>query len=304
MEAGNPCISLTPLTMAHRNWTSPEVAATVRIYLDMLELEIAGVGFNKAQRNRELRALLQDRTAGSVERKHQNISAILVELGLPYVDGYKPLGNYQALLAEELDTQLDIRADLRANLEQLVSREEVPEARLVPPTFDEIVRRLVDPPVRPKSTRARKVREPRGRYANVRKVDYLQMEAENRSLGLAGEQFVINFETARLSLIGREDLAGQIEHTSVERGDGTGFDILSFDPDGAERLIEVKTTRFGGHIPFYVTRNEVRVSKEERDRYHLYRVFRFREEPELFMLAGALDEVCDLEATQFWGRVG
>ena len=43
---------------------------------------------------------LDRRTKGSIERKHQNISAVLHEVGCPFIGGYKPLGNYQALLKE------------------------------------------------------------------------------------------------------------------------------------------------------------------------------------------------------------
>ncbi|MEQ9399902.1 MAG: DUF3883 domain-containing protein [Longimicrobiales bacterium] len=287
--------------MAGTDWTQPEVAATVRFYLDMLDLEISGESFNKAQRNRDLRKLLDDRSHGAVERKHQNISAILIEWGLPYVDGYKPLGNYQSLLATELDIQLRSRPDLEASLRAAVLDEDLgssPE----PLSFDEILRRLVDPPTPTRNPR-HLVREPSWRDARVRRVNYLELEAANRSLGRAGEDFVVTFETVRLAASGREDLASRIEHTSVERGDGAGFDILSFEESGEERLIEVKTTQFGGHTPFYVTRNEVRVSNDERDRYHLYRVHKFRESPRLFTLLGALDETCALEATSYLGRI-
>ncbi|MBK9014392.1 MAG: hypothetical protein IPM82_10040 [Saprospiraceae bacterium] len=35
-----------------------------------------------------------------MEFKHQNISAILIELGQPYLKGYAPRYNYQTLLKE------------------------------------------------------------------------------------------------------------------------------------------------------------------------------------------------------------
>lgn len=288
--------------MANRTWSPDEVAATVRAYLDMLELEIAGVGFNKAKRNRELRTFLDERSHGAVERKHQNISAILIEWGLPYVDGYKPLGNYQALLADELAVQLEARSGLRATLEAVVRNEDVSSSRVTPPTFEEMIRRLVDPPTMAKKP-ADRVRSSSATYNLSRRTNYLALEAANRALGLAGEEFVVTFETARLSLDGREDLAARIEHTSVERGDGAGFDVLSFDATGAERLIEVKTTRFGGYTPFFITRNELRVSKEESTRYHLYRVYKFEQNPTLFTVGGALDDCCDLEPTEYLGRI-
>lgn len=74
---------------------------------------------------------------------------------------------------------------------------------------------------------------------------------------------------------GRTDLAGGVEHVSRARGDGPGFDVLSFDPEGTERYLEVKTTRQGLHWPMLVTRNEAAFSQEAASRFHLYRVFDF-----------------------------
>jgi hypothetical protein len=53
-------------------------------------------------------------------------------------------------------------------------------------------------------------------------------------------------------------MADRVEHVSATRGDGFGYDVLSFEPDGRERFIEVKTTAFGAMVPFFVTRNELR----------------------------------------------
>jgi hypothetical protein len=46
----------------------------------------------------------------------------------------------------------------------------------------------------------------------------------------------------------------------MEEGDGAGFDIASFDPDGRERFIEVKTTNGAATTPFFLTRNEMAVA--------------------------------------------
>ncbi|HET9785087.1 MAG TPA: hypothetical protein VFP94_09040, partial [Terriglobales bacterium] len=81
-------------------WSQIEVEATVADYLAMLECEIRGEAYNKTEHRRALSRLLDHRSDAAIERKHQNISAILIAQGLPYVDGYKPLGNYQRLLAE------------------------------------------------------------------------------------------------------------------------------------------------------------------------------------------------------------
>ncbi len=129
--------------------------------------------------------------------------------------------------------------------------------------------------------------------------NYIEREARNRSLGSAGELFVINFERARLIHAGKESLAARIEHTAVVRGDHEGYDVLSFDENGAERLIEVKTTKYGAETPFFVTKNELSISERRSPLYHLYRLYAFRVTPKLYTLPGAISQNCHLSAATF-----
>jgi hypothetical protein len=129
--------------------------------------------------------------------------------------------------------------------------------------------------------------------------NYLELEARNRLLGLAGEEFTLRFESERLWRAGQERLADRIEHVSRTRGDGEGYDVLSFEESGRERLIEVKTTTFGPHTPFFVTRHEVDVSSDRADQYYVYRLFDFRDDPKLFLVPGGIASSFSLRATQF-----
>jgi len=133
--------------------------------------------------------------------------------------------------------------------------------------------------------------------------NYLELEARNRSLGLAGEEFAIRFEGERLWRAGQKRLADKIEHVARTRGDGEGYDILSFKESGEERLIEVKTTTFGPYTPLFVTRNELDVSEERPDEYYIYRLFDFRDDPKLFFVPGDISMSFDIEATQFVARL-
>jgi hypothetical protein len=125
------------------------------------------------------------------------------------------------------------------------------------------------------------------------------MEARNQSLGLAGEHLVLKFEHERLWHAGARHLADRIEHVSHSKGDYLGYDILSFEPNGKERLIEVKTTRFGIQNPFFASRNEVKISESHPDQYQLYRLFSFSKKPKLYTLAGSLRKTCELDPIQF-----
>ena len=84
--------------IAGSDWSRDEVETVVEDDFEMLEQELKVARVNKADHNRRLQALLPGRSHGSVEFKHQNISAVLLELGYPSVSGYKPRGNYQELL--------------------------------------------------------------------------------------------------------------------------------------------------------------------------------------------------------------
>jgi hypothetical protein len=275
-------------------WSRLEVEATVAAYLDMLILELAGQPYTKAERRRQLQALLEGRSEAAIELKHQNISAVLIELGVPYIDGYKPRFNYQGLLAEVVDDRLEGMPDLQLAVRSAVEQE------VDPPGVDDILSAWRDPPDPLERNQYGKER----RVPRPRMIDYLKLEAQNSALGLAGERFVIDFERARLIRARQQRLADRVEHVATTRGDGDGFDILSYEENGRDRLIEVKTTKFGQHTPFYVTRNEVEVSRAKHERYHLYRVFDFRSKPRVFGVSGALDQVCLLDPVQWVGRVG
>lgn len=90
------------------------------------------------------------------------------------------------------------------------------------------------------------------------------MTTPNRSLGKAGEERVFHHERRNLLASGRSDLADKVRWVSQEDGDGAGYDIASFAPNGSPRLIEVKTTNGWERTPFYITRNELEVADARR----------------------------------------
>ena len=125
-------------------------------------------------------------------------------------------------------------------------------------------------------------------------INYLELEARNQQLGDAGEKLVMAYEKARLRTIGRIDLLDSVEQVSETLGPNAGYDIRSFEQDGKERFIEVKTTKYGKLTPFFVTANELLFSERNREQYHLYRVFNYRVSPSLFQLSGQLNNFCRL----------
>jgi hypothetical protein len=277
--------------VATNDWSRAEVEAIVDDYLSMLASELSGTPYNKAAHRRALRGKLPNRSESSIEFKHQNISAALLDAGFPYINGYKPRAHYQtSLLNEVIAERLEAHSTL---FDMAVADADRPIA--VPEVGDILAILTTKPQQSAKTLSVGESTPQRIRLTT----NYLEREARNRSLGSAGEALVLAYERERLIRAGKESLAERIEHTAKVRGDSEGYDILSYEESGRERLIEVKTTKYGGETPFYVSRNEVAVSKREADKYQVYRLFAFRKSPRLYTLPGAIESSCALSPTTF-----
>jgi hypothetical protein len=133
----------------------------------------------------------------------------------------------------------------------------------------------------------------------AKKFDVAARDERNRALGKAGEERVLKQELDTLTAAGREDLAQQIRWVSAEDGDGAGYDIASFDSDGRQRLIEVKTTNGWERTPFHISRNELAVADQRREEWCLFRLWNFARTPKAFELRPPLDAHVSLTATSF-----
>lgn len=249
----------------------------------MLRSEQAGRPYVKTQHNRDLQQRLS-RTAGAIEFKHQNISAVLDELGLPIVKGYRPARNYQGAIFAAIDRFLTAQPDVlqppvreRAGVGESVSLFEAPA------------------PVMGSNSNNR----PAELERLVRKFDAAARDARNREVGKAGEELVLLHEISRLNAAGRTDLAKQVRWVSDIDGDGAGYDIRSYSENGSERLIEVKTTIGSLRTPFFLTPNELAVAHERPADYRLFRVYDFSIQPGFFKLRPPLEDSARL-TTALW----
>jgi hypothetical protein len=275
---------------AGKDWTENEVRLTVADYFDMLEAELLGKPYKKSDHRKALAPRLVGRSDGSIEFKHQNISGVLVELGLPYIEGYKPRANYQGLLATEVEKFLGEHPGFLEKLAASPTLNPAQGQQISTPAFDEIIEAPPEKTVAPATTNKPWLSR------KARKIDFAERDAANRHLAKLGEQFVFDLERYRLKAAGRDDLSERLVWASQDIGDGLGFDILSFDDaEDSERMLEVKTTGLGKFFPFYVTSNELRCSEDIPNQFHLYRVFDFGREPRLYILLGSLRELCQLD---------
>lgn len=282
------------------NWNADELEAIVADYFAMLADELAGLPYVKSHHNAALRKRI-GRTAGSVERKHMNISAVLTELGLPTINGYKPFSNFQDALGRTIERYLLDHPDVWHG-DAFIPRWGRDPVGSSAPGFIETPAIFVDdgppPPGAPRAPR------PHGLERLVRKFDPVARDFRNRSLGKAGEALIVDFERRRLEALERKDLASKVRWVAQEDGDGAGYDIHSFDRQGNDRLIEVKTTQGARSTPFFVTRNELSLAHERPEHFRLYRLYEVSQAPRLFKLKPPLEEAVALEAETWRARVG
>ncbi|MCY4259611.1 MAG: DUF3883 domain-containing protein [Rhodobacteraceae bacterium] len=270
--------------MSGREWSDAENDAVVADYLSMLHAELKGSAFNKAAQNRALQEEI-GRSKGSIEYKHQNISAILMGLGETWIDGYKPAHNYQQALVDTVLRQLERWEHADDRLSLLTAKPNL-QGRIP-----------IGPPPTLRNT------EPPAEWSRIQALAHKNNAAErdekNRALGEAGEKCVFHHERASLASSGRKDLAGRVRWVSKEDGDGAGYDIASYTTEGRSRLIEVKTTNGWERTPFHLSRNERNVAEDNPDSWILFRLWNFVREPRAFELRPPLDAHLELTAMSF-----
>ena len=270
------------------DWSAEEVGFAVESYFRMLQLEAQQKPYKKSEFNLQLRELIPRRSPKSIEYKFQNISSVLHGLGLPFINGFKPLSSVQLLLRKSVQEFISRNSPV---LEKIVDAMEEVKA----PEDKEFLARLVEAP----KIESIPIRQESAAIRLPRKIDFAGRDESNRKLGRAGEEWVFGFEHQRLLSIGEPDLLQKIEWTSELRGDGAGYDILSCESFSVPRYIEVKTTNGGLSSPFVISRNELDFSRDFGEEYYLYRLFQFRQKPMLYMLHGPVSSHVHLEVMDY-----
>ncbi|GGG96167.1 hypothetical protein GCM10007420_09740 [Glycocaulis albus] len=318
-------------TQVGTNWSDAELDAIIGDYFLMLAAELSGQPYVKSHHAKALMEAI-GRTHRSVEFKHMNISAVLGELGMPTIRGYRPKRNYQNAIFDAVDRYVTAHPEVldwggvgvglvhtashvpeEAGLfgmheasAMFVHEESFPPRRspedaktFARPEPQTIV--IDDSPPVPGAPRAPR---PPGLERLVRKFDPVTRDFRNRQLGLAGESMLVDFERRRLEKLDRPDLARKVRWVSQEDGDGAGYDIHSFNARGEDRLLEVKTTRGPRTTPFFLTRNEVSLAEERPDSFRLCRLYEVAQAPRLFRVKPPLDSNLTLEPEAWRASVG
>lgn len=273
--------------MRNEPWTDEENDLIVADYFAMLADDIAGRSYSKAEHRRNLLPRLNGRSEGSIEYKHQNISAVLKCFGETWIAGYKPAFNFQITLADAVARWLARNPNWLAQSSLAVPSSSLQEEAQV----------WIDPP-----PTMRNEPPPEGldhMLALGKRYNVAERDAKNRALGRAGEMRVLAHERSILASAGRHDLVDRLRWVSEMDGDGAGYDIASFWPDGRERFVEVKTTNGWERTPFYITKNELDIAEELGSQWCLFRLWNFSREPRAFELYPPLDAHVTLIATAY-----
>jgi len=147
------------------DWSDDELDFIIVDYFRMLQSELSGVNYNKSAHRRSLVNLI-GRTEGSVERKHQNISAVLGELALPTISGYKPLPNFQKSIIDAIERYLTRNPETFALQQSIAGLGERPNLFIEPAP-------ILEPAVHRDKELVRL----------IRKFDPVERDFKNRSLG-------------------------------------------------------------------------------------------------------------------------
>ena len=229
---------------------------------------------------------------GAVEFKHGNISAVLCEMALPYIQGYKPALNYQQLLAEVVTTRL-IRDGAMLQKLALVC--------LGRGSAVYALEEVAVPEVEPTS-------EESSRFRSPMRFDF--PEIERRKIGTRGEALIFEHERSRVGAAFGSAMRSAVVWAARDEGDGLGYDIRSVDIEATQQtgwpapaLIEVKTTTQGATFPFFLSENEHRVAREQVAAYRLCRVFDLNRKPRFFTLRSDGLQRCRLEPTIYRVRL-
>ena len=90
--------------------------------------------------------------------------------------------------------------------------------------------------------------------------------------GKAGEEYVFEYEKQKLNKLGKSSLANKVVDQYSNLTNFPGYDIKSYNENGEEIYIEVKSTKgdFKNTVAHRLTVNELKAAKVHKEKYYLY----------------------------------
>jgi hypothetical protein len=115
------------------------------------------------------------------------------------------------------------------------------------------------------------------------------IQKTREQIGLAGENWVVDYEKINLKNDGYIELADKIERIS-QINISAGYDVLSYEISGVEKFIEVKTTALS-KSEFFLSSNELDIAREYKHRYWIYFLSEIYGSPKLTKIHNPFFEV-------------
>lgn len=115
-----------------------------------------------------------------------------------------------------------------------------------------------------------------------RETDYERINKNKKDIGNRGETAVLQYEKKHLEKIGLFDLSAKVE---IVENDAIGYDVLSYEEDGKEKHIEVKTNSGNSNeiLDFYLTDNELRKMITDSN-YYIYYLYNIKSKPKMHII--------------------
>lgn len=258
-------------------------AALFAHYFSMLEAGVRGEVLGQAEHFRKLMNEFGALSEARIRQEYAEVSAVLLQCGLPFLDVYPPAEPVKQVVRRQLVRYL---SQARARLEDIWLGEAAVRRVRLPDEVLDLPGAWAAPPLnddfRVDAFLAGRARFPR--FGG-----FQRREERFDTLREAGCRFALAFERTRLKMESQARLARRVRLLEpAERTDG--FDMVSFDPDGAERYIRVAATQYSRRFPLLVEPRTLVASYRHGERFYLYRVFHFCWDAKVFMVQGDLRE--------------
>jgi len=175
----------------------------------------------------------------------------------------------------DLSTTIEVFNKLKSKINKTAAVNSIskilstPDNKPIPVEVDARKFTLVNEPVPKGIKKKATVSQFRGRI-----IDHIKDNEEKTLRGKLAEEIILNNEVEKLADYNRIN-GSNLEPIwrSVTEGDGLGYDILSYDQNGEEIYIEVKSTTGSKNEPFYLTANELERIRQDDSKYFIYRVY-------------------------------
>ena len=232
---------------------------------------------------------------------NEHLEHFLDKLEIPYEESNDEIANRHILLKFKNEDELmskwtvyDFSKFLYNSFGKPLNKEDFPEAlkeyvenKNEYPKLNEVNATFIDININPDNLIPKRGGDKE--YRNTR--DFETENKKNKLLGNRGEEIVFTLEKKYLKSKGKNELAEKVEWVSEKGLDYLGYDILSFEENGDEKYIEVKSTSQLSNVNanFIISSNQYFKAKKLTN-YYFYVVFNTKsKEPKIWKIKDPLN---------------